>query len=61
MPGVASGARLTRLFAAFSETPLAAATIAQVHEATLQGGRLSVFDVGNLAKECSTTGLVPAE
>jgi ubiquinone biosynthesis protein len=33
------GAPLTELFAAFSETPLAAATIAQVHEATLQDGR----------------------
>ncbi len=33
------GARLTELFSSFSETPLAAATIAQVHEATLQDGR----------------------
>jgi ubiquinone biosynthesis protein len=33
------GAPLTELFASFSEIPLAAATIAQVHEATLQGGR----------------------
>ena len=33
------GAPLTRLFSAFSETPLAAATIAQVHEATMQDGR----------------------
>jgi ubiquinone biosynthesis protein len=33
------GAPLTELFASFSETPLAAATIAQVHEATLQDGR----------------------
>ncbi len=33
------GAKLTKLFSAFSETPLAAATIAQVHEATLQDGR----------------------
>src|SRR5450830_967559 len=33
------GAPLTKLFASFSETPLAAATIAQVHEATLQDGR----------------------
>ena len=33
------GAPLTELFSAFSETPLAAATIAQVHEATMQGGR----------------------
>ena len=33
------GAPLTKLFAAFSETPLAAATIAQVHEATLKDGR----------------------
>ncbi len=33
------GAPLTKLFSAFSETPLAAATIAQVHEATTLGGR----------------------
>src|SRR5450830_1455059 len=33
------GAPLTKLFASFSETPLAAATIAQVHEATMQDGR----------------------
>jgi len=33
------GAPVTELFASFSETPLAAATIAQVHEATLQDGR----------------------
>jgi len=33
------GASLTELFASFSETPLAAATIAQVHEATLHDGR----------------------
>ncbi|MBC7963945.1 MAG: AarF/ABC1/UbiB kinase family protein [Steroidobacteraceae bacterium] len=33
------GAPLTELFASFSETPLAAATIAQVHEATLRDGR----------------------
>ena len=33
------GAPLTKLFSAFSETPLAAATIAQVHEATTQDGR----------------------
>ncbi|OGU04913.1 MAG: hypothetical protein A2075_02205 [Geobacteraceae bacterium GWC2_58_44] len=33
------GAPLTELFASFSETPLAAATIAQVHEATLKDGR----------------------
>jgi ubiquinone biosynthesis protein len=33
------GAPLTDIFAAFSETPLAAATIAQVHEATLLDGR----------------------
>ena len=32
-------APLTKLFSAFSETPLAAATIAQVHEATTQDGR----------------------
>lgn len=35
----ALGAPLTRMFSAFSETPLAAATIAQVHEATMQDGR----------------------
>jgi ubiquinone biosynthesis protein len=33
------GAPLTKLFASFSETPLAAATIAQVHEATMLDGR----------------------
>jgi ubiquinone biosynthesis protein len=33
------GAPLTKLFASFSETPIAAATIAQVHEATLRDGR----------------------
>ena len=33
------GAPLTKLFATFGETPLAAATIAQVHEATLLDGR----------------------
>jgi ubiquinone biosynthesis protein len=33
------GAPLTELFSSFSETPLAAATIAQVHEATLKDGR----------------------
>jgi ubiquinone biosynthesis protein len=33
------GAPLTELFASFGETPLAAATIAQVHEATLHDGR----------------------
>jgi ubiquinone biosynthesis protein len=33
------GAPLTDLFASFSETPLAAATIAQVHEATMRDGR----------------------
>ncbi|MBA2704735.1 MAG: AarF/ABC1/UbiB kinase family protein [Blastocatellia bacterium] len=33
------GSPLTELFSSFSETPLAAATIAQVHEATMQGGR----------------------
>ena len=33
------GTPLTELFASFSETPLAAATIAQVHEATMQDGR----------------------
>src|ERR1035437_6023496 len=33
------GAPLTELFSSFSEVPLAAATIAQVHEATMQDGR----------------------
>ncbi len=33
------GAPLTELFASFAETPLAAATIAQVHEATMHSGR----------------------
>jgi len=33
------GAPLTDLFASFSEAPLAAATIAQVHDATMQDGR----------------------
>jgi len=33
------GKPLTKLFAQFGETPLAAATIAQVHEATLHDGR----------------------
>ena len=33
------GAPMTELFASFGETPLAAATIAQVHEATLHDGR----------------------
>lgn len=33
------GAPLSDLFAAFGETPLAAATIAQVHEATMRDGR----------------------
>ena len=33
------GAPLTKLFSAFCETPIAAATIAQVHEATMQDGR----------------------
>jgi ubiquinone biosynthesis protein len=33
------GAPLTELFASFSEMPLAAATIAQVHEATMKDGR----------------------
>src|SRR5664279_5539355 len=32
-------APLSKLFSAFSETPLAAATIAQVHEATMRDGR----------------------
>jgi ubiquinone biosynthesis protein len=33
------GAPLTKLFTSFGETPIAAATIAQVHEATMQDGR----------------------
>lgn len=33
------GAPLTELFASFIETPIAAATIAQVHEATMKDGR----------------------
>ncbi len=33
------GAPLTELFSSFSQTPLGAATIAQVHEATMHGGR----------------------
>lgn len=33
------GAPLAELFASFTETPLAAATIAQVHEATMRDGR----------------------
>lgn len=33
------GAPIAKLFASFGETPLAAATIAQVHEATLHSGR----------------------
>lgn len=33
------GAPMAKLFASFGETPLAAATIAQVHEATLHSGR----------------------
>jgi len=33
------GAPLTKLFSTFGDTPLAAATIAQVHEATMQDGR----------------------
>ena len=39
------GVPLTELFASFSETPLAAATIAQVHEATLRDGRHAVVKV----------------
>ena len=34
-----SGVPLTELFSSFSETPVAAATIAQVHEATMRDGR----------------------
>ncbi len=33
------GTRLTELFTAFADAPLGAASIAQVHEATLRGGR----------------------
>lgn len=33
------GAPLTKVFASFNETPLAAATIAQVHEASMHNGR----------------------
>lgn len=33
------GAPMSKLFASFSDTPIAAATIAQVHEATLHDGR----------------------
>ncbi|MCX6621578.1 MAG: AarF/UbiB family protein [Acidobacteria bacterium] len=39
MVEVELGAPLTELFSSFSETPLAAATIAQVHEATMLDGR----------------------
>src|SRR5512143_2059760 len=39
------GAPLTDIFASFSETPLAAATIAQVHEATMKNGRHVVVKV----------------
>ena len=39
MVEVELGAPLAQLFATFCETPLAAATIAQVHEATLHDGR----------------------
>jgi len=39
------GAPLTELFASFNETPLAAATIAQVHEATMKDGRHVVVKV----------------
>jgi ubiquinone biosynthesis protein len=39
------GAPLTDLFSSFSETPIAAATIAQVHEATMQDGRRVVVKV----------------
>ena len=35
----ALGAPLTKFFSSFSETPLTAATIAQVHEATMKNGR----------------------
>lgn len=36
---MALGTALTALFSSFSETPLGSATIAQVHEATMQDGR----------------------
>lgn len=39
------GASLKHLFSSFSTTPLAAATIAQVHEATMQNGRHVVVKV----------------
>src|ERR1017187_799868 len=39
MVEVELGAPLTELFSSFNETPLAAATIAQVHEAKMQDGR----------------------
>lgn len=39
------GAPLSKLFSSFSETPLAAATIAQVHEATMMDGRHVVVKV----------------
>ena len=39
------GVPLTELFSSFSETPLAAATIAQVHEATMRDGRHVVVKV----------------
>ncbi len=39
------GSPLTKVFASFSEAPLAAATIAQVHEATMHNGRHVVVKV----------------
>lgn len=45
------GAPLTELFASFSEKPLAAATIAQVHEATMKDGRHVAVKVQRLGLE----------
>jgi ubiquinone biosynthesis protein len=45
------GSTLTNLFATFSETPLAAATIAQVHEATLLDGRRVAVKVQRIGLE----------
>ena len=48
----ALGSPLTALFASFSQTPVAAATIAQVHEATTRDGR-------RVAVKVQRTGLAP--